>query len=94
MNRALPPGDCGNRKADPEWAPGSPGTLPRAFGLVGRKSRLMEIDPKYAQVIVVRWQQYSGKCATLDGDGRTFDEVAQQRRQESAFRAAAHLRTV
>jgi DNA modification methylase len=50
----------------------------------GRKARLIEIDPKYAQVIIVRWQQYSGKCATLDGDGRTFDEIAQQRRQEAA----------
>ncbi len=45
----------------------------------GRKARLIEIDPKYAQVIIVRWQQYSGKCATLDGDGRTFDEIARQR---------------
>jgi hypothetical protein len=35
MNHTLPPGDCGNRKADPKRAPGSPGTLPRAFGLVG-----------------------------------------------------------
>ena len=50
----------------------------------GRKARLIEIDPRYAQVIIVRWQQYSGKCATLDGDGRTFDEVAQQRRKEAA----------
>jgi DNA modification methylase len=50
----------------------------------GRKARLIEIDPKYAQVIIVRWQQYSGKCATLDGDGRTFDEIAQQRRKDAA----------
>jgi DNA modification methylase len=50
----------------------------------GRKARLIEIDPKYAQVIVVRWQQYSGKCATLDGDGRTFEDIAQKRRQEAA----------
>jgi DNA modification methylase len=50
----------------------------------GRKARLIEIDPKYAQVIIVRWQQYSGKCATLDGDGRTFEEIAHQRRQEAA----------
>jgi DNA modification methylase len=45
----------------------------------GRKARLIEIDPKYAQVIIVRWQQYSGKCATLDGDGRSFDEIRQER---------------
>jgi DNA modification methylase len=50
----------------------------------GRMAWLIEIDPRYAQVIIVRWQQYSGKCATLDGDGRTFDEVAQQRRKEAA----------
>jgi DNA modification methylase len=50
----------------------------------GRKARLMELDPKYAQVIIVRWQQYSGKCATLDGDGRTFEQIAQLRRQEAA----------
>jgi DNA modification methylase len=50
----------------------------------GRKARLIEIDPKYAQVIIVRWQQYSGKSATLDGDGRTFEEIAQQRRKGAA----------
>ena len=45
----------------------------------GRTARLMEIDPKYADVIVRRYQEYSGKCAVLDGDGRTFDEIAQTR---------------
>jgi DNA modification methylase len=50
----------------------------------GRKARLIELDPKYAQVIVVRWQQYSGKPATLDGDGRSFTEIAQERRREAA----------
>ena len=39
----------------------------------------LEIDPKYADVIVLRWQQQSGKKATLAGDGRTFEEVAQER---------------
>jgi DNA modification methylase len=45
----------------------------------GRKARLMEIDPKYADVIVRRYQEYSGKPAVLDGDGRTYAEVAQGR---------------
>ena len=44
-----------------------------------RKARLMEIDPKYADVIVRRYQEYSGKPAVLDGDGRTFAEIAQAR---------------
>jgi DNA modification methylase len=39
-----------------------------------RKARLMEIDPKYADVIVRRFQEYAGKQATLEGDGRSFDE--------------------
>jgi len=39
----------------------------------------IELDPKYADVIVQRWQQLSGKKATLDGDGRTFEEIAHER---------------
>jgi DNA modification methylase len=45
----------------------------------GRKARRMEIDPKYADCIVRRWQGYTGKQAVLDGDGRTFDEIAEER---------------
>jgi DNA modification methylase len=44
-----------------------------------RSARLMEIDPKYADVILRRYQEYSGQSAVLDGDGRTFDEIARQR---------------
>jgi DNA modification methylase len=45
-----------------------------------RKARLMEIDPKYVDVIAIRYQQYSGTPAILDGVGRTFDEIASERR--------------
>jgi DNA modification methylase len=45
----------------------------------GRKARLMEIDPKYADVVVRRWQEYTGKQAVLDGDGRSFGEIARER---------------
>ena len=45
----------------------------------GRKARLMEIDPKYADCIVRRWQDYTGNEATLEGDGRTFAAIAQER---------------
>ena len=41
----------------------------------GRAARLVELDNKYVDVIVKRWQQYTGKQATLDGDGRTFEEI-------------------
>jgi DNA modification methylase len=45
----------------------------------GRRARLMEIDPKYADCIVRRFQEYSGKRAILDEDGRPFDVVAKER---------------
>jgi DNA modification methylase len=49
-----------------------------------RKARLMEIDPKYADCIIRRYQEYTGKQAVLEGDGRSFDEVARERQKESA----------
>jgi DNA modification methylase len=49
-----------------------------------RKARLMEIDPKYADCTCRRFQEYTGKPAVLEGDGRTFDEIAQDRRKEAA----------
>ena len=36
----------------------------------------MELTPKYVDVIVKRWQQFTGKQATLENDGRTFNEIA------------------
>jgi DNA modification methylase len=44
-----------------------------------RKARLMEIDPKYADCIVRRYQEFTGKKAVLDVDGRTFNEIALER---------------
>jgi len=45
----------------------------------GRKARLLEIEPKYADVIVRRWQQFTGKQAVLDANGSTFQQMAQER---------------
>jgi DNA modification methylase len=41
-----------------------------------RHARLMELDPKYCDVIINRWQDFTGKQATLEVDGRTFEEVS------------------
>lgn len=41
----------------------------------GRRCYTMELQPMYVDVIVRRWQEYTGKAATLDGDGRTFAEI-------------------
>ena len=39
----------------------------------------LELDPKYVDVIVQRWQELTGKRAVLEGDGRTYAEVAKER---------------
>ena len=49
-----------------------------------RKARLLEIDPKYVDCTVQRWQDFTGKRAVLEGDGRTFDEISRERRKEAA----------
>jgi hypothetical protein len=43
---------------------------------------LIEIDPAYVDTAILRWQQYTGKAAVLDGGGRTFQEVAAQLERE------------
>jgi len=45
----------------------------------GRVCYGLDIDPKYVDVIVIRWQQQSGQKATLEGDGRTFEEIQRER---------------
>jgi site-specific DNA-methyltransferase (adenine-specific) len=48
-----------------------------------RKSRLMEIDPRYTDCICQRYQEYTGQQVVLDGDGRTFWQIAQERKKEA-----------
>jgi DNA modification methylase len=60
---------------------GGSGTTLIACQKVGRHSRLMEFDPKYCDVIVRRWQLFSGKKATLEGSGETFDALAADRQK-------------
>jgi len=54
-----------------------------------RKARLMEIDPRYVDVVVRRWQEYTGKEAALTGDGRSFNAIAEQRVSQNAERPGA-----
>lgn len=48
----------------------------------GRVARLMELDPKYVDVIVQRWQEFTGKQATLELDGRTFAECQSSKKKD------------
>jgi DNA modification methylase len=57
------------------------GTTLAAAELTERVCCGMELDPKYVDVIVQRWQDLSGEKATLEGDGRTFEQIAIERRE-------------
>ncbi|MEA1085214.1 DNA methyltransferase [Sphingomonas sp. CD22] len=55
------------------------GTTLLAAERTGRVGYGTEIEPRYIDVAIERWQQMTGKAATLDGDGRTWTEVAAER---------------
>jgi len=63
---------------------GGSGTTLIACERRNRAARLMELDQRYADVICRRYQEYTGKPAVLDGDGRTFEAVAEERRRGTA----------
>ena len=54
---------------------GGSGTTMIAAEKNGRHSRLMELDPKYCDVIVQRWQDFTGQQAKLEGSGETFPTI-------------------
>ena len=60
------------------------GTTLAAAELTERVCYGIELDPKYVDVIIQRWQQLTGKKATLEADGRTFAEIQAARAEESA----------
>ena len=55
---------------------GGSGTTLIAAEKSGRLARLIELDPKYVDVIVRRWQDWTGKQATRESDGLAFDDQA------------------
>lgn len=57
---------------------GSGSTLIAAHRL-GMRARLCELDPRYVDVIVRRWQELTGETATLESTGKTFAATATRR---------------
>lgn len=55
---------------------GGSGSTLIACEMIDRYARLMELDPKYVDVIVRRWQDFTGKEATLMNTNQTFNELA------------------
>ncbi len=56
------------------------GTTLAAAELTERVCFGLELDRKYVDVVVKRWQTLSGKKAKLEADGRTFEELARERK--------------
>jgi DNA modification methylase len=56
---------------------GGSGTTLIAAEKAGRKARLIELDPKYADVIVRRWQDWTGQQATREADGVAFNQAGE-----------------
>ncbi len=54
---------------------GGSGTTLIAAEKSGRQARLIELDPKYVDTIVRRWQDYAGGQAVREADGVKFDDL-------------------
>ena len=61
---------------------GGSGTTLIACELLGRRARILELDEKFADVIICRWQEYTGRRATLEC-GTMYNDLAEAR-QENA----------
>ncbi|HXJ44213.1 MAG TPA: DNA methyltransferase, partial [Bryobacteraceae bacterium] len=58
---------------------GGSGSTLVACEKTGRNARIMELDPRFIDVIVKRWQNFTGRTALTD-EGLSFDEVLTSRR--------------
>jgi DNA modification methylase len=68
---------------------GGSGSTLIACEKAGRQARLVELDPKYCDVIVQRWQDWTGAMAVLEEDGRSFGGIAGSR--EAVGQAVAKM---
>lgn len=66
------------------------GTTIIAGEMTGRHVYAIELNPAYVDVAVKRWQDFTGQKATLEGDGRTFDEIDTARYSSAKDSAASY----
>ena len=59
----------------------------------GRQARCIEYEPKYCDVIVRRWQAYTGKAAMFEGIDLTFEDFESARASSAPLRPAKVLST-
>jgi site-specific DNA-methyltransferase (adenine-specific) len=78
------PVECMKRPIENNSSPGQAvyepfsgsGTTIIAAEMTGRVCYAIELNPAYVDVAVQRWQNFRGASAVLEGDGRTFAELA------------------
>jgi 16S rRNA G966 N2-methylase RsmD len=64
---------------------GGSGSTLIAAEKTGRRARLIELEPKYCEVTIRRWEKLTGCAAVLAGTGRTFAETCASREANHAF---------
>lgn len=57
---------------------GGSGSTLIACEKMGRRARLIELDPKYCDVIISRWQEWTGEQARHETSGRSFEDLRSQ----------------
>jgi len=60
------------------------GTTIIAAEMTGRRCLAIELSPAYVDVAVLRWENFTGRTATLEATGQTFQEVQDERRRQAA----------
>lgn len=68
--------DCSRRGGIVLDAFSGSGTTIMAAEQTGRRGRAIELDPRYVDVAIRRWQKANGGKAVLAGSGATFDDLA------------------
>ena len=94
------PVECMKRPIENNSSPGQAaydpfvgsGTTIIAAEMTGRACHAIEIHPPYVDVSVIRWQNFTGKEATLEATGETFAEAATGRLAPSAGSASSRMK--
>ncbi len=67
--------DCSRRGSIILDAFAGSGSSIMAAEQIGRRAFCIEIDPRYVDVAIRRWQRFTGRDATLESTGQTFEDL-------------------
>jgi DNA modification methylase len=74
--------DCSRRGSIVLDAFAGSGSTIMAAEQIGRRAFCIEIDARYADIAIRRWQRFTKKDAVLEATGETFDEIATKNRKQ------------